>query len=174
MNTIKKIAIIGPESTGKSSLASVLAERFNTIFVPEMSRVYLEETRQKWTYEDVLKIAQLQLKKEDELLPAANQFLFCDTEMICIKVWLEFYNLEVPSWIINEIRNRDYAHFFLMNIDLKWEADSLRENPNDRQHLFEMFKQNLTFFNKQYTLIEGSGEDRIAQAATVLNQFKTI
>ncbi|HRN93484.1 MAG TPA: ATP-binding protein [Chitinophagales bacterium] len=168
MNQIKKIAIVGTESTGKSTLAEMLARQFNTIFVPEISRSYLETISRKWNYEDVLKIAELQLKKEDELCSNTNKFLFCDTEMICIKVWLEFYSLEVPKWIIQEIENRTYSHFFLMDIDLPWIADNLRENPHNRLQLFDAFKYELNFFKKPFTIISGTNEERTKHASDIV------
>lgn len=168
MNKIKKIAIVGTESTGKSTLSELLALHFNTCFVPEIARSYLEKTNTKWNYEDVLEIAHLQLKKENEMLAKAKRFLFCDTEMICIKIWLDFYGLTVPSWIIQEIKTRSYAHFLLMDIDLPWVADNLRENPHNRLQLFNAFKNELHFFKKPFTIISGTNEERFKQASHIV------
>jgi NadR type nicotinamide-nucleotide adenylyltransferase len=165
---IAKIAIVGPESTGKSTLSKQLASHFNTCYVPEMSRVYLENLGRKWEYGDVLEIAKLQIAKENECLKKANKILFCDTELICIKVWLDFYHLKVPEWLIQEIDNRVYHHFFLMDIDLTWEADLLRENPNDRAMLFAHFKSQLNFFNKPYSIVSGSEHKRFLYAIDFL------
>ncbi|MCS6819344.1 MAG: ATP-binding protein [Chitinophagales bacterium] len=166
---ILKVAIVGPESTGKSNLSAALAKHFNTLYVPEMSRVYLEKLQRKWTYEDVLHIAQLQVQKEDELLPLANRFLFCDTELICIKVWLDYYRLPVPEWIIASIYKRKYHLFLLMNIDLPWSPDPLRENPHDRDILLHSFVTQLQLFEKPYVLISGNPSERFVQALQAIN-----
>jgi NadR type nicotinamide-nucleotide adenylyltransferase len=168
VKAVRKIAIVGPESTGKSLLAQALSRHFNTLFVPEMSRIYLENAGGKWTYEDVLTIAKLQIQKEDELIPLANKIIFCDTELICIKVWLDFYRLEVPNWIIEEIHKRTYHHFLLMNIDFPWQPDPLRQNPNDRHTLFENFKQQLNLFQKPYSIISGSVGERTTQGISMV------
>ncbi len=169
--TVQRIAIVGTESTGKSTLARELSQRFATVFVPEMARIYLEEIGSKWTYNDVLHIARLQLQKEDELLPFANKWLFCDTEMICIKVWLDFYKLPIPVWLTQQIEQRSYTHFLLMDIDLPWEPDTLRENELNRVQLFNAFKVVLKQFNKPYTIISGSETQRADSAAAVLNSL---
>lgn len=171
MNIVKKIAIVGPESTGKSTLSAQLSLHFNTIYVPEMARIYLENLGRKWQYDDVLKIARLQIAKEDECLPKANKILFCDTELICIKVWLDFYELKVPQWLIHEIENRVYHHFFLMDIDLPWQADLLRENPNDRTALSLHFKSLLNSFGKPYSIISGSELQRFRNAVEVISSL---
>jgi len=87
---IKKIAITGPESTGKSELAKKLAKHYNTVWVPEFSREYIDNINRPYDYDDIIEIAKGQLNREKEAEKKANKFLFCDTELIVAKIWSEF------------------------------------------------------------------------------------
>lgn len=163
---LNKIAILGPESTGKSQLTIALASYFNAPYVPEMAREYLAEIGTNYQYQDVLNIAALQLKTEQNFIqkkPNAN-FLFCDTELITIKIWLEYKKWNVPNWIIEQIKNSDYRLYLLTDIDLPWQEDPLRENPNDRIELFQLFEKELIDFGKNYKIVNGVGDLRTQKA----------
>jgi len=88
-NSVKRIALIGPESTGKSTLCAQLAEHYKTVCVPEYARTYLENLSRQYTYEDVIHCAREQMRMEDETMKQAQHFLFADTELINIKIWFE-------------------------------------------------------------------------------------
>jgi len=87
---IKRIAITGPESTGKSFLAEKLEQHYHTMWVPEFARVYLDHLDRNYTYQDILFIAKSQMEIEHALTERAKGFLFCDTELIVTKVWLQW------------------------------------------------------------------------------------
>ncbi len=165
------IAITGPESTGKSELSLKLAAHFNTVFVAEQSRIYLNSIGQRWTYEDVLNIAEMQWREEQRLRHEEHKILFCDTEQIALKVWLEFYGLKCPDAITERIESSVYHHTLLMDIDLPWQPDPLRENPNDRAELLQRFINELERYKKPYTLISGEGEQRFRNALEVVESF---
>lgn len=162
------IAVTGPESTGKSALSVQLADHYNTVFVAEQSRIYLQGLERHWEYEDVLAIARLQLQKMKEGLASGKRLVFFDTELIAIKVWLDFYKLEVPEWITRAIVQAPITHYLLMDIDLPWVPDKLRENPNDRTVLFGSFERHLQQYQLPYTIISGEGEARLAKAIAVV------
>jgi NadR type nicotinamide-nucleotide adenylyltransferase len=167
---LQKIAILGPESTGKSALTLALASHFKAPFVPEMAREYLAEIGTNYQYQDVLNIAALQLKTEQNFLqknPNAS-FLFCDTELITIKIWLKYKNWNVPSWVIEQIEKSDYSLYLLTDIDLPWQEDPLRENPNDRQELLHLFEKELNHFSKKYKIVQGKGDARFKNAISFL------
>ena len=169
---LNKIAILGPESTGKSQLTIALASYFNAPFVPEMAREYLVGIGTNYQYQDVLNIAALQLKTEQNFLqknPNAN-FIFCDTELITIKIWLEYKNWNVPNWIIENIKKSDYSLYVLTDIDLPWQEDPLRENPNDRIELFQLFKKELMEFGKNYKIVNGIGDLRTKNAIEIIQK----
>ncbi len=165
------IAVTGPESTGKSEICAGLAAHYNTVFVPEQSRIYLEQLSRKWQYEDVLEIARLQQAATDAALQTHHRIIFCDTELIAIKVWLKFYDLHCPQWIENAIENADFKHYLLMDTDLPWVSDALRENPDDRATLLDSFIEELRHYNKPFTIVSGSETLRLQNAVEVVNRF---
>ncbi|MCD4735883.1 MAG: ATP-binding protein, partial [Bacteroidales bacterium] len=87
---IYRIAITGPESTGKSRLSAQLAEHFNTVWAPEYAREYLQKIQRPYTQEDLLEIAKGQKRMHEKMMKFARNILFCDTEMLVIKIWSEF------------------------------------------------------------------------------------
>lgn len=157
---IKRVSITGPESTGKTTLTEQLAAHFNTVFVPDYSRIYLNYINRPYTYEDVLHIAERIVKMESDMARIANGILFTDTDLINIKIWLEYYNWKVPDWINEEI-NKQYNHYLLMDIDIAWVADNQRNNPNDRDILFSRFESILKALNAPYTIISGNEAERL-------------
>lgn len=163
------IAVTGPESTGKSELCAALAAHYGTVFVPEQSRAYLEKLNRKWQYDDVLAIARLQQTANHAALQTSHPIVFCDTELVAIKVWLKFYALPCPKWVDDAIEADVYTHYLLMDIDLPWVSDALRENPADRQTLFNSFVTALEHYHKPYTVISGSETLRLLNAIEVVD-----
>ena len=169
---IKRIAIVGPESTGKSSLCQSLSSHFKDIWVPEFARLYLSNLEREYNYEDLLTIAKGQIESENILANAARNFLFCDTTLLTIKIWSEFKYGKSDCWILEEMEQRKYHHHLLCNIDMEWTEDPLRENPNDREELLEIHKKELDYYGYEYTIISGSGDKRINNAIEVINKLK--
>jgi NadR type nicotinamide-nucleotide adenylyltransferase len=161
---LQKIVILGPESTGKSSLCQSLAHHFNCLWVPEIAREYLKDIQLDYTHEDILNIAKLQYQTEQEYQKRAlkhnHNYLFVDTEWITIKIWLEFYNFPIPNWLIEGIQSHDYDLFLLSDIDIAWQPDPLRQNKNDRKALFKRFEDELTHFSKNFLVINGLENQR--------------
>ena len=138
-NKIKKIAVIGPECTGKSTLCSQLAVHYNTQWCPEFARGYLQKQGMKYSYENLLTIAKGQVAMEEEFIQrisdpqlAANnsKLLFIDTDMYVMKVWCEFVFGKCHRFILDRITKRKYDLYLLCNIDLPWVKDELREYPD--------------------------------------------
>ncbi len=168
---MRKIAITGPESTGKTSLSMQLAELYDTVYVPEYARQYLDQNGTSYTYDDVLKMAKGQIELERLHLPQATDVLFADTEMIVYKVWLEFLGWEVPSWLIEHISQRSYDFYLLMDIDLPWVPDGQRANPNDREFLFGKFQDELEAMGASYGIISGRGALRLDNAISTIEEY---
>src|SRR5688572_23831203 len=105
---MKKIVIIGPESTGKSTLCKQLAEHYQTAWCPEYAREYLTDLDRHYTYEDLLQIARGQLSLEDELGTQAGEYYFIDTDMYVMKVWCEVAFEQCHTWILRQIAVREY------------------------------------------------------------------
>jgi NadR type nicotinamide-nucleotide adenylyltransferase len=167
---IRKIAITGPESTGKTSLTMQLAELYDTVYVPEYSRQYLDRNGMKYNYEDVLKMAKGQIELEQQMNAKANEILFADTELIVYKIWLEFYEWKVPEWITEHIRNNPFDLYLLTDIDIAWVADGQRANPNDREILFFRFQEELESLGANYGIVSGTGTLRIDNAISTIEE----
>ena len=171
-NKIKKIAIIGPESTGKSELCKQLAKEYNTIFVPEFARNYLTNLGRQYTYDDVIYIGEQQMLLEREYEKRANKILFCDTNLITIKIWLQIVFNKVPFYMDVLINQNRYDKTFLMDIDLPWENDPLREHPNRRSEILDLHMNELKLCRTEFTLISGNGLERLQNAKTNLGILK--
>jgi len=170
MKTIK-IAIVGPESTGKSSLALALSRHFNCQFVPEVARDYLEKHGPDYTYEDLLKIAKLQCKTEDLQLAKNPPILICDTTLMVIKIWSEFTFQRCDDEILSEERSRRYDLFLLTDIDLPWVPDPLREHPDKRKELFTIYYRYLIRSSRLFQIIFGSDEERTNRAIQLITAY---
>jgi NadR type nicotinamide-nucleotide adenylyltransferase len=164
---MKKVVIIGPESTGKSTLCGQLAEHYHTSWLPEYAREFLLINGTNYTFEDLLVIAQRHLAAEDKIT-LANQgdFLFIDTDMYVMKVWCEFVFERCHSWILNQVVTRKYDLYLLCNIDLPWVSDELREYPDlrNREILYKMYKDILINQDVPWVEISGSHEQRLQNA----------
>jgi nicotinamide riboside kinase len=161
---IIKVAVIGPESTGKSEMCRQLAKEYNTIFVPEFARNYLTNLGRPYTYEDVIYIGEQQMLLEKEYEKRANKILFCDTNLITIKIWLQVVFNKVPFYMDVLINKNKYDKTFLMDIDLPWENDPLREHPNRRKEILNLHLIELESHKTKFNLISGVGAERLQNA----------
>lgn len=168
---IIRIALIGPESTAKSTLSEQLATYYHTVWVPEYSRDYLKRIDRKYMLEDVLNIAKAQLEREQELLKRAKRFLFADTELIIAKVWCEDVFQTCPPWITENLRTHQYDLYLLTYPDLPWLEDPLRENPHRRDFFFNWYERELNAIHANYVIIKGDGEARLNQAIQAIEKF---
>jgi NadR type nicotinamide-nucleotide adenylyltransferase len=169
---MKKIVVIGPESTGKSTLCQQLADHYKTIWCPEFAREYLMENGMDYTFDDLLKIAHGQLKLEDLMLTEAkNGLYFIDTDMYVMKVWCEVAFENCHTWILKQIARRKYDLYLLCNVDLPWTADELREYPDlaFRQKLFNMYKDIVINSNTMWAEVSGTDMQRLQIAAGIIN-----
>jgi NadR type nicotinamide-nucleotide adenylyltransferase len=169
--SIKKIAVVGPESTGKSALSKKLAAHFNTVLVPEYAREYLERLGQEYQQKELLEIAKGQVEKEDKLSQKANRLLICDTNLVVIKIWSEIKYGNCDEWIIREMNTRNYEHHLLMNVDLPWEYDPYREHPYVRESLFKRYEDELINLGVDFTIIKGNYQERFEKAVEIVAAY---
>lgn len=156
-----KIAIVGPESTGKSTMGKFLANEFQSICVPEYARYYCKDLNNTYTLQDELNMFHGQLALEDAILDnTAHDIIFCDTTILTVKVWSDHLFNTTPSVVLNEIQNRKYDFYLLMDINLPWENDPLRDFPNQRPHFMNIWEQELKNINAQYSIISDLGSQR--------------
>lgn len=168
----KKVVIIGPESTGKSTLARQLAALYGTSWVPEVARDYLNDLNQPYEYEDLGRIAQAQIDLEESM--HREDLLICDTDLYVIMVWSEHKYGRCASWILEEIAVRNYDLYLLTDIDFPWVDDPLREHPEPfmRNYFFKLYKELLIESGKPFVVLSGSEEKRLAAAdAFIRNQL---
>ncbi|MFS8082666.1 MAG: AAA family ATPase [Ginsengibacter sp.] len=177
---LKKVVIIGPESTGKSTLTQQLAEHFNTAWLPEYAREYLETNGKDYAQADLLIIAKHQIAVEDQMIQQLEErneeWLFIDTDLVVIKVWSEFVFGNCDTWILCQIAERKYDGYLLCDVDLPWVKDNLREYPDveTRQTLLEYYKENMVNQQAPWTFISGDYEQRILSAINFTQSLKDI
>ncbi len=174
-SSIIRIALFGPESTGKTTLAKQLAEHFETAWTPEFARDYLQEKWEKSSQicdvDDMLPIAYGQAKLENDSLSVANKYLFCDTNLLVTKVFSEvYYNFCDPLLDIAALKH-EYDLFFLTNIDVPWEKDDLRDKPEGRESVFAVFKQTLIDNNKPFITLSGDKDLRLHKAISIVDDL---
>lgn len=174
MQRLKKVVILGPESTGKSTLCGQLAEHYHTVWCPEFAREYLQQHGKKYSYTDLLEIAVGQMVLQDRLeADAKNGLYFIDTDMQVMKVWCEVAFQDCHKWILQQIATRKYDLFLLCNIDLSWTPDPLREYPElkTRQRIYAMYKDMMINQNTPWVEISGSYDQRLHTAIDAVNKI---
>jgi len=171
MKELKKIAIIGPESTGKSELAQQLARHYVTEWVPEYARFYLDRLGRDYEQNDLLEIAKGQLAWEDDKAEDANQYLICDTNLMVIKIWSDHKYGNTDEWIEASLEERKYDFYLLNNIDLPWRPDPQREHPTMRKHFFNIYQQYLEDHKLPFAIVSGIEGDRKNCAVDAVEKF---
>ena len=164
-NSIKKIVITGPESTGKTTMAEFLSKEFNTIFIPEYARKYIQARNNKYDYNDVLNITKHQIKELTKKYNNANKFVFFDTGLIITKIWfIEVFN-KVPELLENALRSIKIDCLLLCYPDIEWIPDDVRVNKGEKRNdLFLKYRQELENYNFKYKIIKGEGKKRFLSA----------
>ena len=181
-----KVVILGPESTGKSTLSKMLAEHYQTLYCAEYAREYLMTNGKEYTYDDLLSIAKgqvaaedaytLQVQKleaQDEGISAHQSILFVDTDMYVMKVWCEFVFSKCHPYILEQLFTRKYDLYLLCNIDLPWEQDELREYPDleTREKLYGIYKKLLVDQAVPWVEISGDYNQRLEKAVEAVDKM---
>ncbi|TWI99449.1 NadR type nicotinamide-nucleotide adenylyltransferase [Mucilaginibacter frigoritolerans] len=168
---IKKIAVVGPESTGKSTMSAYLAKHYQTVWVPEYARGYCEKLTEPPTWQDEINMFYGQLTLEQDLLPQANQILICDTTFITVKIWSDQMFGKSPQEVLDELPKHPYDLYLLLDIDLPWQDDPLRDFPHMREHFMDVWHKELQALDANYKVISGSGPERYTSAITEIDAF---
>ena len=175
MNSVLKIAVVGGESTGKSTLCAQLAEQFATVWVPEYARTYLEQLNRAYEYDDLRLMSLGQIESEKKLWPLAHKYLFCDTDMHVFKVWSEHKYGKVDEVILNLLEQVDYDAYLITSPDFPWQPDPLREHEEEkwRVHFFDKYCEAIRQKAKPYCIVRGTESERLKQAITFLDELDT-
>ncbi len=168
---IIKIAIVGPESTGKSTMSAYLANHYNTVWVPEFARDYCAALTEPPTWQDEINMFYGQLALEEEYLPKANKLLICDTTFITVKIWSDEMFGRSPQEVLDELPKRPYDFYQLLDIDMPWQDDPLRDFPHMREHFMEVWHQELKELNANYVVVSGIGQERYDAAVNAIDEF---
>lgn len=169
-----KVVLFGPESTGKTTLSCQLTRHYNTVWAPEFAREYLQD---KWNNErktceqsDLIPIAEGQMGLENELARKADKVLVCDTDLLETKVYSEeYYGGFVDPKLDEAAIANTYDIYFLTYIDTPWEADDLRDRPEQRLEMFKAFENALKKYNRPYVLLKGDKETRLKKAVAIID-----
>jgi NadR type nicotinamide-nucleotide adenylyltransferase len=169
--SIKKIAIVGPESTGKSTMSQQLAKFYKVPWVPEYARYYCAALTTDCTLQDEINMFHGQLALEEAVLASAQtDFIICDTTFITVKIWSDEMLGKTPQIVLDAIKSRSYDFYLLLDIDLPWQDDPLRDFPHKRAHFMQVWHQELKAINANYQVISGT-ETRLQNAVSAINGF---
>jgi NadR type nicotinamide-nucleotide adenylyltransferase len=173
---IVKVVLFGPESSGKTTLSKLLARHYNTVWVPEYARDYLQN---KWNNErktcenfDMIPIAKGQMKLENELAQKADKILICDTDLLETKVYSEeFYGGFVHPDLEKAAVQNTYDLYLLTYIDAPWKKDDIRDRPEQRLEMFIAFENALKKHHRPYILLKGDKKDRLEIAINEIDKI---
>ncbi len=168
---MRKIVLIGPESTGKTTLANQLAKHYEVPLVEEFARNFIDALNQPYQKADLLKIAKGQLKNEDIIVRKSPNLLICDTDLIVIKIWSTVKYKSVDNWILTEIQSRHYDLYLLCGTDIPWEFDEQREHPEFREELYQLYLNELINYNKNFAELTGNQIIRFEKAVELIDKL---
>lgn len=170
---MKRIVVIGPESTGKSTLSEQLAAHFNTEWVREYAREYLEQLGRPYEQHDLLQIAKGQLQLEDETASRAKGRIICDTDLYVIKVWSEAKYGECDPRILQMIAERQYDLYLLTYIDIPWTDDPLREHPlpSEREYFYNIYRDLVINSGVPWADVRGDYDQRLKTAVDAVKKI---
>lgn len=170
MPSLKRILILGPESTGKSTLAENLSACFEEPWVPEFAREYLDKLNRAYCYEDLVQIGKGQVALEDELAKKANKYLFVDTDLRVIHIWSEHRFGKTDPWVLDQIKERKYDLILLTDTDLPWTPDPQREYPEleMRNYFLDLYRDLAEQSGFPYYLISGNRDERLKKAVKLI------
>ncbi len=159
-----KVVITGPESTGKTTIAKELCDHFEGLLIHEYAREYIDNLDRDYTVEDITEIAIEQVDRDNKGTSQYPELMVCDTDLLTLKIWSEFKYGELDEWIPKSLDLLLPDFYLLMATDIPWEADPQRENPNDREELFNIYKKEIEALNVPYAIIKGTGNERLQNA----------
>lgn len=166
-----KIAITGPESTGKSTLAAQLAAHYGVPWVPEYAREYLENLGRPYEESDLEEIARGQLARWSDAAGEKPELLFLDTELLVLKVWPEHAYGRCAPFILEELQRQDVDLYLLLNVDLPWQPDPQREHPHLRNYFYQLYRKELDQMQVRFVEISGAQETRLHHAIEAVDSL---
>jgi HTH-type transcriptional regulator, transcriptional repressor of NAD biosynthesis genes len=157
---VKTVCFYGAESTGKSTMAIKMAEKYHTVFVPEVAREML--VTNDFTENDIIKIGDAQYQRILEAKRTANKILFCDTDVLTTQIYSQHYLHVIPPVLFDLEKRMVYDKYFLFDIDVPWVSDGLRDLGDQREKMHRQFKEALVKRNLPFVKVQGSWAEREA------------
>ncbi len=171
-NRIIRIVLTGPECTGKSTLSVQLAQHYKTLCIPEYAREYVANLSRPYAYDDVVHIAETQVRQLTEYTNRAGRILFLDTWLIITKIWFDLVYKKCPEWIDKELSEHTVDFYLLCDTDIPWKADAVRENGGSRrEYLLGLYKKELEGFQCEFGIVRGLGNQRLNNAITLVDNY---
>ncbi len=168
-----KIIFTGSESTAKTTISEQLAKQLGFAHMAEFARSYINKLQGKtYTYEDVIAIAEKQ-REIEEMAAKNEQITLFDTDMLTLKIWLQYYGWPLPNWMNDFIEKHQADLYLLMQPDIAWHPDPQRQTPHDREKLFAIYENELQQLNANYRIISGVGETRVENCRRAIEDFLT-
>jgi len=171
MNKSIKITLTGVESSGKTTLAKLLAREFKAEWVPEYAREYLERHKGTYEFEDLAFIAREQDRIQEEAIQTAETLIFCDTGLLVLKIWSEYKYNQCDPWILDQLAKDSTDLYLLCEPDIPWAPDPLRENPIDREKVHHIYLSELESMDKPFFIISGPESKRFDLAVRQVKDF---
>lgn len=170
VNFVQRIVILGAESSGKSQLAEALAKHYQTVWVPEYLREFVELKQRVPLEEEQLQIAMTQLEREHDLSSNAKKWLFCDTSPMMTALYSRYYFKRLPAPLETLDLQHDYDFTIVTAPDIPWVADGLqRESPAVRQQIHAQLVETLDERDIPFLLVEGTLDERLKQVIFTLD-----
>ncbi len=152
-------------------MSALLAEHYRTIWVPEFAREYCAKLTAPCTWQDEINMFEGQLELEARLLPQANRLLICDTTFITVKIWSDYMFGKAPEAVVERLSQHPYDLYLLLDIDLPWQEDPLRDFPHLREHFMNIWHQELQQLDARYVVISGAGDTRLQNAVSAVDNW---
>jgi len=168
---MKKVVISGPESSGKSTLSKHLSESLFIPHVREYAREYIDSLNREYNEEDLVQIAKGQLGLEEDIISQTPSYLICDTDLLTIKVWSEYKYGSCDLEIIELLKNNLPDLYLLTSPDFPWKEDLQRENPNNRDELFSIYKEEIINLGVPFVVLSGSESDRLERVMEIFANY---
>jgi NadR type nicotinamide-nucleotide adenylyltransferase len=169
--TYLRIAVTGPESTGKTTVCRYLAGEYGTVFIPEYARTYLEEHEGRYSAADIPQFYRVQMDQELKVATGNNKPIFIDTEFSNASIWYRSLTGKSHEWIQKMLDEHRYDLYLLMKTDIEWEPDPLRENPETSEYYFNEFLKIMEQMNFNFRVISGSGDERFRMAKDAVEEL---
>ena len=164
-----KIVVTGPESTGKTGIASHLSAVFKSPFIPEYARSYVEGLKRPYSYEDVEHIARVQQEQFEEMTTMNESLIILDTYLVITKIWFREVYGRIPGWIDQKLPDSGIDLFLLCYYDIRWVKDPVRENPGyRRKDLFDQYRREIEHLGIPFFVVKGSGNQRFKNAESAI------